>query len=507
MHVQAISRLWRGAQEPEVIALKAVPHDDPLTADIDRRTKRFSHYKSRTRAPLLEIGGNVALRLPSRYEDLETAFRGRLQPNPNLIELVKQAFSSMEISGGIRFLPILGSSGSGKSCAALEIGTHLPELFVDQLPREAIDDSGALRKSLADMHKKSKGRRLVAVIDQYEEVASQRTAIPSAFVETISLIDRDREYQNSTLFIWLTTSAEFRDSLATATSRNRRILLSNNFELFCPKKADWPPIIEETFRFHNNDKDLSDYEVLLRDLQEISDQEDTIGAAIESTGDRLAKYNSQLHDMSTYQVIMLWPVTDGLRINRIQQFTDPRQGYKLEWSAWFRQLNLDDQQQLPVKEYNRARLYFDMRVVPIAAADLYDLCKELDNDNFKPGRTYLERLEKTHFFSVASGKWNPDNYAPLRERRSIRAEVARNWYTTVTNQPTKIGQRIAKCLSLLGLTASYEQTITSPHGSVRADVLIDRSPIAPANTIVEIKAFSSREYDAIDNLQRDHHYA
>lgn len=432
----------------------------------------------------------MSLRLPSRYEDLDTAFRGRLKPNQPLLSLVKRAFSAMEISGGIRFLPVFGSSGSGKTCAALEIGTHLPDLYVEQLPRAAIENPASLEAALAEMHKHARGRRLIAVIDQYEEVAAQRTAVPSAFVEALSLLDRNQGNKNHILFLWLTTSKEFQKSLAAATSRNKRILVSSDFVLAGLSKEEWPPIIEETFQFHNQERTLSDYEILDRDLDEISRDEPTIGSAIEATGTRLARYSTSLHDLSTYQVVMLWPVTDGLRISRVQQFTDPRQGYKLDWNAWYRQLNADDQQQLPVREYNRARLYFDMRLVPIAAADLFPLCRELNDDNFKLGKSYLERFEDTHFFSIVSGKWNPDAFAPLRERESKRANEAREWYEKVTNQPTQLGRRIAKCLTQLGLSASYEQTVSSRHGKVRADVLIDRAPVSPPNILVEMKAFS-----------------
>jgi hypothetical protein len=187
---------------------------------------------------------------------------------------------------------------------------------------------------------------------------------------------------------------------------------------------------------------------------------------------------------------MLWPVTDGLRITRISQFTDARQGYKLDWNSWFRQLNPEDQRSLPVREYNKARLYFDIRLIPIAAADLHDLCKNLDDDNPRLHKTYLERLKSTHFFSVVSGNWNPDNYAPLRERESKRADEARAWYETVTKEPTKLGKRIAKCLSSLSLSAEYEQNIRSKHGQVRADILVNRDPIVPPNVIIELKAFS-----------------
>lgn len=174
----------------------------------------------------------------------------------------------------------------------------------------------------------------------------------------------------------------------------------------------------------------------------------------------------------------------------MQQFTDARQGYKLDWNAWYRQMNSEDQQQLPVREYNRARLYFDMRLVPIAAADLHPLCRDLDNNDFSPGQSYLDRFESTHFFSIVSGKWNPDNFAPLRERESKRADEARDWYSTVTNQPTQLGRRIAKCFNSLGVTADYEQQISSKYSKVRADVLVNRSPVAPPNVIIELKAFS-----------------
>lgn len=432
----------------------------------------------------------MSLRLPSRYEDLDAAFRGRLRPNQSLLSNVKQAFASMEISGGIRFLPVFGHSGSGKTSASFEIGTHLPELHVEQLPRTAIEDSAALRASLDDMLRRAKGRRLVAVIDQYEEVAAQRTAIPSAFVETLSLLDRDRSRPDPVLFIWLTTSREFQNDLSHATSRNKRILVSDDFEIETVQRNEWPEIIQETFQFHNQDRMLSDYEILEVDLKDISDESATLGSAIEQTGYKLSKYATTLHDLSTYQVVMLWPVTDGLRITRIQQFTDPRQGYKLDWNAWYRQLNADDQSQLPLREYNRARLYFDVRLVPIAAADIHPLCRNLEDDSFSPGSSYLDRLRSTHFFSIVSGNWTPESFAPLRERESKRADDARAWYQTVTTQPTALGKRLAKCLTLLGLSSEYEQTITSPHGKLRADLLIERAPIAPANVIVEMKAFS-----------------
>jgi hypothetical protein len=432
----------------------------------------------------------MTISLPSRYEDLDTAFRGRLKPNQPLLAVVKAAFAAMEISGGIRFLPVFGRSGSGKSSATLEIGTHLPSLHVEQIPREAVENPGALGLALDGMWKRAKGKQLVAVIDQYEEVAAQRTNIPSAFVESLSLLDRASPKPKPTLFIWLTTDRDFQQSLQLATSRNRRILAEPDFEVEGVPKDQWPAIIEDTFRFHNEDKMLSDYEIIDSDLVDLADEEATLGDAIEVTGTRLAKYATTLHDLSTYQVVMLWPVTDGLRISRIQQFTDPRSGYKLNWDAWYRQLNKDDKAQLPLREFNRARLYFDVRLVPIAAADLHQLCKDIEKVDADLGKSYLAQLKSTHLYSIVSGNWSSDTYAPLRERDSKRGTDAKEWYATVTSKPTQLGRRIALCFKKLGLSAGHEQTINSPHGKVRADILVDRSPVAPANVILELKAFS-----------------
>ena len=432
------------------------------------------------------------LKLPSRYEDLDLAFRGRLKPNQELLALVKTAYAGMQLSGGIRFLPIYGESGGGKSSAALELGTHLPDAHVFQLPRTAVESPAELAGVVAkvsDSLAHTSKKLMVAVVDQYEEVAAQKTAVPTSFVEALALLDRGELRNTRVLFIWLTTSRDFQKSLADATTRNRRILVKDNFVLQGPAKSDWPEIVEETFRFHN-DRDLSDFELIQEDLEQISREADTIGTAIEHVGLRLSQHVHSLHDLSTYQVIMLWPVTDGQRIARVQQFTDARQGYKLDWNAWYRQLNEDDRRQLPLRDLNRARLYFDLRLVPVAAADLHPLCKDLDNDEFVLHKSYLERFEKTHFFSIVKGIWDPTSYKPLRERESDRAEAARVWYESVTSSPTALGKRLARAFRELGLKADYEQNIASAHGKLRADVLVIRDSVTAQNAIIEMKVFS-----------------
>lgn len=431
------------------------------------------------------------LRLPSRYEDLDPAFRGRLRPNADLIALVQRSYQSMRMSGGIRFLPLYGISGAGKSSAALELETHLPESKVVQLSRSAVQSRTVLEQEIAAARARlTPDQLLIAVIDQHEESVAERGNIPTAFVESLALLDRGSLRQTPVLFVWLTTSRDFQDHLADATNRNQRILVSRDFSLSGPDRSEWPGIIEDTFRFHNSDQDLADYEVLTHDLTEISLQTHSLGEAIHTTGEQLFAFNPALHDLSQYMVVMLWPVCDGLRIQRIQQFTDARQGYKLDWNAWYRDLNNEDKRQLPLQALNRARLYFDLRLVPIAAADLYPICQELDNDSFRLHRTYLERFGNTHFASILKDQWNVDSYAPMRERESQRATRARTWYETVTNSPTQLGRRIAKALRELGVQAQHEQTIESPHSRVRADVFVTRQP-TPPNVIVELKAFSS----------------
>ncbi|MFF3449010.1 hypothetical protein ACFYXJ_17980 [Streptomyces sp. NPDC002667] len=431
-------------------------------------------------------------RLPSRYEDLDPAFRGRLRPNRQLLAQVQRAHASMQITGGIRFLPIFGRSGSGKSSAARELATHLPECKVVELSRAAIASESALLEELRAVDGyRNKAQLIIAVVDQFEERVAEKTAIPSQFVERLSLLDRGELRQRPVLFLWLTTSREFQSDLATATSRNERILLSGDFELSGPARDEWPEIVEETFAFHNKNQPLADFEVLSSDVEGFSDKSPTIGAAIEKVAEELASYTTKLHDISRYQVVMLWPVTDGLRITRVAGFTNARDGYKLDWNAFHRELNEDDRQSLPLSELNRARLYFDVRLVPIAAADLHPLCRDLEKAEVTPSRSYLDRLEKSHFASIVSENWDPSTFSPLRERDSERARNAREWYEGVTTMPTQLGRRIALCLKAIGFEAEHERDIKTPHSKVRADVLVQRPGAQQDSVIVELKAYST----------------
>lgn len=97
---------------------------------------------------------------------------------------------------------------------------------------------------------------------------------------------------------------------------------------------------------------------------------------------------------------------------------------------------------------------------------------------------------RKHIFSIIKGTWDPSTYTPLRERESERANAARSWYESVTSKPTAIGKRLAKTFKELGLTADHEQTISSSHGKVRADILVIRDGFTPQNAIIELKAFS-----------------
>lgn len=434
-------------------------------------------------------------KLPSRYEDLDTAFRGRLRPVPDLNALVQQAFKSMLVSGGIRFLPLFGHSGTGKTSAALELATHTPDVGVFVLSRAEIERTSELAEIVSGYHQKNTGKKLlVLVVDQFEEAVEGQAALATSFVEQLALLDRSPVGKAPLLVLWLTTKREFQNILSDATSRNSRILVARDFEITGPQRADWPTIIEDTFSFHNHETPLAEFDVLQEDITSICENKKTIGTALEAVGARVAAEQPGLHDLSEYQIIMLWPVTDGQRIGHIQRFTDPRSGYRLDWNTWFRQLNADDQRQLAsaLHGFNKARLYFDLRVVPIAAADLKDICVDLENPDHEISRTALGKFERTHFHYLVSGNWDPQTYSPMRERESDRADEAREWYGSVTRVPTKIGSRIAKALSATGIPAKPEQEISTIHSTVRADVLAERPHNAPPQQpkiIVELKAF------------------
>lgn len=429
--------------------------------------------------------------LPARYEDLEPAFRAQLRAVPSLNALVQEAVNSMQVAGGIRFLPIYGRSGSGKSCAVLEISTHLPEAKVVRLGKSDIQGDSLLQTVERAFEQAGEHNRiLIAVVDQYEEQAARRDELPKLFIETLSRLDRNELRRRPVLFVWLTTDVSFRDELASATTRNERLLLRRDFVLEGPPKADWVAIEEETYRFHNANMPLSDVGILVGDLKQIAAESDTLGQALLKTGMRLMANASGLQDLSEYRIIMLWPVTDGERIAKVSTFTDARAGYKLDWNSWFQQLNSDDARTLPLQEYNRARLYFDMRLVPIAAADLMDVCVRIDDDTYEPNETARAKFSRTHFSYLIKNTWNAETYSPMRERDSGRADKALAWYEGMTSSPSKIGKRIAKVLSMDGLDAHHERDVVSVHSTVRADVYVEAGPATPKKTIIELKAFS-----------------
>src|SRR5690606_4345099 len=150
------------------------------------------------------------------------------------------------------------------------------------------------------------------------------------FVEFISLFDRNELKKIPTIFIWLTTSKDFQASLVTATSRNRRILLDENFEIIGPEKGQWLSIIKDNFSIHNQEKTLSDYLIIDSDIESIIFPNVTLGSTIEQVGDLLAEHIDDIQDLSEYTVILLWPVADSIRNQRVLQFSRPRDAYLLD---------------------------------------------------------------------------------------------------------------------------------------------------------------------------------
>lgn len=432
------------------------------------------------------------IKLPSRYEDLDHRFRSKLRPVPSLNSLVQEAYASMRVSGGIRFLPIFGKSGSGKSCAALELSTHIPSSRLETLLADDIVlETNALAKYLGDkINLYNRNDLFIWVIDQHEEKVQTRANIPNEFIEKLSLLDRGKLRGFPMLFIWLTTDAQFQASLAQATSRNERILVRGDFELAGVNRSDWPEIVQETFSFHNAGRELADFGVLYPDLEDVCKSELTIGKAIEKIGLKLGQSKLRLQDISEYQVVMVWPVVDGTGIERVSNFANPSLGYTLNWNSWYNRFNAEDRKQLPLDAYNRARLYFDFRLVPLPVADLHCVCARLEDDDFIPGESYLELLKKTHLHTLIAGMSDDRVFGTLRERDSKRAQDARNWYGTATNKPTIIGRRLAKCLTKIGFPSQYEYELKSTHSRVVADVKAERSFGHQNKVLIELKLFS-----------------
>lgn len=109
----------------------------------------------------------MTISLPARYEDLDQAFRGKLVPNQELMALINRSYKSMKISGGIRFLPVFGESGVGKSCATRELGTHMPDIKTFVLTRQEIESSEDLLRRIKEERNNTDKQLLVAIIDQY----------------------------------------------------------------------------------------------------------------------------------------------------------------------------------------------------------------------------------------------------------------------------------------------------------------------------------------------------
>lgn len=430
--------------------------------------------------------------LPSRYEDLDSAYRGRLAPDAGLIRIIDKAFKSITITGGIRFLPLLGESGSGKSSASRELSTHMPDVFCYVLSRKEIESREKLVEKIIKLSEIHSDKLLICVVDQYEENVEGKEKLPTQFIEHLSLIDRGKFGKISIVVIWLTTSMSFKDMLVAATSRNKRILLEYGYVIYGPDKKEWPTIIEETFSFHNSEKPLSDYGIIRNHLIEIGQKSNTIGEAIGRVGYELGENIQGLQNISEYQIILLWPVSDSLRSQRVLQFSKPKDGYRLNWDSWYMELNLEDKGTLPLDQYNRTRLYYDFRIIPLRVADLHKLCIELDNDKKELGDTYLKRFSQTHFFHIISGNWETYDYNPIRERESQRSIDAKNWYETVTTSPTLLGKRIAKIIRACGLKAEYEKEIKTKHSTVIADIFVEtkKDKLKPKK-IIELKAFSA----------------
>jgi len=384
-------------------------------------------------------------------------------------------------------LPIFGESGSGKSCATLQIERHMPNCRVRLVPTEVVDNRNLLEKYIStEQRGLDSSNMLILVIDQYEEQVATRLQTPSRFVEQLSLLDRGDLRHIPTLVIWLTTSLEFQAQLVEATSRNRRILIETEFKLNGPGRDAWPEIIEETFQFHNTGQSLADYNILTEDLFAVSIECDTLGSAIESIGVKARSINSELPDLSEYIVVILWPVTNSHRCALVNHFSDNRNGYLLDWNAWFNSLNKDDRARYDVHQLNRTRLYFNFRLIPIPAASIQHLCNSLEEDQTVFSKSHLVTFRQSHFYSIVDNSWKPERYVPIQIGDSKRAHEAATWYSGITTKPTQLGNRLAQVLKSCGKDAQHEFTLRARHSTIRTDIHVGGHP----KFLIELKVFS-----------------
>jgi hypothetical protein len=425
------------------------------------------------------------IKLPNRYEDLDPAFHGKLVPDRNFIAIVNDAFKSMQMGGGVRFLPVYAPSGTGKSSATFALQRHLQELKVIKLPKSVVLDQATLRTFILDQVAQAADKKPVFVVDNYEfptEVVSK------SFVELVSEMDRDELRTRPTLFVWISHEAKNMSALVDAAQMNKRLYLTTGFEILGPNRnSDWADVIEETFRFHNNNISLADSGVTRQDIDKIVKSAPSLGEAISVVGGRVK--TRDLRDMSKYRVILLWPFTDGVGLNVIRQFSDPRQGYKLDWSAFEKHFNKKDLEQLPLAELNQARMQFDFRLVPIRAADVQQFCGGNESGSTKVVKSHVENLKKSHFYSVLDDSWQNSVYGPMKTHmESDRSVAASKWYSEATSNPGVIHNRLAAALSYCGFVAKVEEVVDSDHSQVRADVAVTRDA---SQVLIELKVFSA----------------
>jgi hypothetical protein len=218
----------------------------------------------------------------------------------------------------------------------------MPDVSTFTLDRSEIESSEKLLIRIKSERNATDKKVLIAIVDQYEENVQGKENIPSQFVEHLSLLDRKELSGELIIFIWLTTNKEFQTQLIDSTSRNERLLAHPSFEISGPPKSEWPKIVEETFSFHNSETPLADYRIIVEDIQQIARSTKTLGRTILLVGEKLSQHLESLENLSEYQVFLLWPVADSTRSQRVAQFSRARSGYRLNWDAWYNELNEDD---------------------------------------------------------------------------------------------------------------------------------------------------------------------
>ena len=174
----------------------------------------------------------------------------------------------------------------------------------------------SLADQLSDIESEAKANKveLTPSVRQYTE--THLHAVQEKLVNGEGITEEDLEFI-SEVRIWVGMAENMRVQYTSIESmlaekpeaEKRKISLKQWLDLLhvTEAKEEHRIWIEETFRFHNSDKPLANYGILVEDLGRTVVDSDTLGTTIENLAPKIAEFDENLQDLSEYLVIMLWP--------------------------------------------------------------------------------------------------------------------------------------------------------------------------------------------------------